>query len=90
MPPRKPKAPVVSLVPKPAKPEPWTPLAMLEQFVEEVRTGKLQPTGLMIFTLNQLPNGNRQPETWLANVSVEERIAFCQLETARALKDWQQ
>lgn len=72
---------------KPVEP-PWSPEQMVANFLDEIRSGAVKPTNLMVFFLTKDADGRLRPETWSANVSHVEAIAFCQLEIARALEDW--
>lgn len=76
--------------PKPVEPTepPWTPEKILEDFLADLRAGKVKPTNLMMFWLEREPNGNLRPHTWYANVDTTERIAFHQFGIHLAIEEW--
>lgn len=86
---RKPAA-VLSLVdrlPAPAKLK-WTPLQLLKDLIAEIESGKVVPTSMMVFFMDEDEKGNRHPHTWSHGTSYAEAIAFCELEKQRTLADW--
>ena len=76
-------------VPPPAAPE-WSPLGLLEEFIAEIKSGKIVPTSLLVSFMVREPNGNVRPHSWRANVSHAEAIAYAQLEIQKAIEDWRQ
>lgn len=86
---RRRKASIFSLVERrPPIDKPWSPVELLEEFVAEIKAGKVKPDNLMVFFLESQPDGRQRPHVWSANVSRAEAIAFCQLETARSIEEW--
>lgn len=70
------------------KEEPWTPLGVLEEFVADVRSGKLHPQKVMIFYVEPDADGRLRPHYWCQQVSIAEQMAYGELIKALALEDW--
>ena len=70
--------------PKPA----WTPEQLVAEFLDEIKAGKVKPSNLMVFWLEETPDGNLRPHRWIANVTRAEEIAFHSLGITRAIEDW--
>lgn len=66
----------------------WSPVELLEAFLESIRAGTVTPANLMVFFCEREPDGRLRPHTWSANISTTEAIAFCELEKQRAIEDW--
>lgn len=85
--------PSFKVVPMPERPKPdistaWTPEQLVAEFLEEIRSGKVNPANLMVFFTELTEQGGHKPRTWHANMGHAERIAFCNLEIQRAIEDW--
>lgn len=68
----------------------WSPEQLLEEFLAEIRAGKVHPRNLMVYWMDDGGKaGDRfRPQRWVANVSREEEIAFHTLGIHRAIDDW--
>lgn len=75
--------------PKPQEPKAnWTPIQLLEEFLEEIRTGKETPICLQVSWIEELPNGNRCPRFWHAGCTIAEQISFTELIKMRLINIW--
>lgn len=63
---------------------------MLEEILDGVKTGKINPAAMMVFYTEPTGDGNFRPCYFTKNVSVPDQIAFGQLMTAMALQEWKQ
>lgn len=61
-----------------------THLQFLEEFVEDVRAGKIQPKTTMIFYLDE----KDVPHYWTKNCTIAEQIAFGALVSQQGLNEW--
>lgn len=72
------------------KAEPWSPLECLEEFLRDVRDGKVQPQNVMIFYVEADDNGRLRPHYWCQNVSNADQIAYGALIQHMGIEDWRQ
>jgi hypothetical protein len=80
---------VLSLVERrPPVDDPWSPLEMLEEFVADVKSGKVQPANLAIHWCERTERGGLRPNVVFANMDATEAVAFGQLQTQMALERW--
>jgi hypothetical protein len=75
--------------PFPKSPEKaWSAVECLEEFLADVKAGKVTPDKVMIFYTEPLPDGNQMPHYWVQNVSVTERIAYGALIQRIGIEEW--
>lgn len=74
--------------PEPAKP--WQPVEALREFLQDVITGKIEPANVMIFWVENRPDGRRVPHYWTAQVSILEQIGYGELIKTMAMEDWRE
>lgn len=83
-------ADVIKLVerrPPPTEPE-WSARELLTEMIAQIDAGTLKPTSLMVFYLQDMENGQQKADTFSANVTRAEAIAYCALEMQRQIEDW--
>lgn len=87
---RRPSHLTLAQFPVKVQPEPpWlTAAAFLEDLLADVKSGKVDVASLMLFYLEELPNGRFHPHYWTKNMSTERQLAFGQLIVADALAAW--
>lgn len=87
-PPPRPK--IVPISTKSSSSGSWSPEQLLEALLDDLRSGKIHPTNLMVFWMDEGEgdDGRLQPRRWIANVSRAEEIAFHTLGIHRAIEDW--
>jgi hypothetical protein len=66
----------------------WSPEQLLEEFLADIRAGKITPTNLMVFWMNEEGGGQLRPCRWIANVSRSDEIAYFTLGIHKAVDDW--
>jgi len=66
----------------------WTPLSVLEEFTEDVRSGKIKAENVMVFYVAKNAEGRLIPHHWTQNVSIAEQIAYGELIKTLALEEW--
>ncbi len=69
---------------------PWSPRELLVKLIDEIDSGKAKPTCLMVFYMEDTEDNRTRPQTWSANVTRSEAIAFCTLEIQRTIDEWRQ
>ena len=65
-----------------------TPIELLEEFVADVKSGKIIPEDVMIFYVERDKDGTVRPHYWLQNVSPQLQIAYAVLLQQMALDEW--
>lgn len=84
-------APVFSLVerrPPVTTNDTWQPADLLRELLTAIEDGTRAPLNLMVCFMETLPDGNLRPITWTANLTYQEILGFCALQTAITLEDW--
>lgn len=68
----------------------WSPEQLLEELLADLRAGKIHPTNLMVYWLDDggKADGSLVPRRYIANVSLAEEIAFYTLGIHKAIDDW--
>lgn len=68
----------------------WSPEQLLEELLADLRAGKIHPTNLMVYWLDDdgKPDGRLIPRRWIANVTKAEEIALHTLGVHKAIEDW--
>lgn len=81
---------IVPISSKSASSASWTPEQLLEEFLADLRAGKIHPANLLVYWMDDEgnPDGRLSPRRWIANVSRSEEIAFHTLGIHRAVEDW--
>lgn len=68
-----------------------SPEQLLEEFLADLRAGRIHPTNLLVYWLDDGgdPTSDQlEPRRWVANVSRVEEIAFHTLGIHKAIDDW--
>lgn len=68
----------------------WTPESCIQEFLDDVKAGRVVPNNVMIFYVEENKEGRLVPHYWLQNVSHSEQIAYGTLIQQMALEDWRQ
>lgn len=79
---------LLSIVDKIPKEPTWDPTKLLKELLEKIEKKEIDPQNMMIFFTTKGKDELLHPETWYANMTYAERIAYCQLETQRAIENW--
>lgn len=68
----------------------WSPEQLLEELLADLRAGKIHPTNLMVYWMDdEGAAGNRlRPRRWIANVTRAEEVAFHMLGALQAIDEW--
>lgn len=87
---RRKKSQLAVVAPFPTKKEEprWSPLSMLEEFTEKVRSGEITADCVMVFYVEVDKEKRQYPRYWTQNVGVERQIAFAEWLKMSALEDW--
>ena len=66
----------------------WTPEQCAEQFIEDIHSGKIKPTRMLILFMEDSGGGGETPSRWFVNMNSIEELAYLQLALAMALVGW--
>lgn len=87
---RRKKLAVVKTFPAPKVQPAWTPISVFEEFIADMKAGKIKPEKTMIFYLETNAAGRLIPHYWCQSISTAEQIAFGELIKHLAMQDWQE
>jgi len=68
----------------------WSGEQCVEEFLGEIKSGKIKPTKLMILWFSEGEDGRMRPHRWFANMSRTEEIALLQLAIQMGIEDWKE
>jgi len=66
----------------------WSPDQAVEQFLQEMRDGKVTPVKLMILFFEETADHALKPRRWFVNISRTEEVALTVLATQMAIEEW--
>jgi hypothetical protein len=75
---------------RPAPEFKWSPLEALEKLIDEIKTGVTSPKNLIVFYMEEGPDGRSSPVVWSSNMNIAESIGLAHLFIGRAIEEWRQ
>ncbi len=66
----------------------WSPVQLLEEFLADVKAGKIAPIKLSLQYVEVTPAGSWLPRSWQAGCSRSEEIALLEIAKTNAIQDW--
>ena len=80
---------VVPIATRSNSPNSWTGEQCIEDFVESIKAGKIDPAKVMIVWFSKdLLTGALTPHRWFAQVNKAEEIALLELAKQMAIDEW--
>jgi hypothetical protein len=73
---------------RPAEKPEWSPIELLEKFIEDIRSGQCQPTALLVHFVEHKDDGTERLRTWSSNCSRAEAIAFSMMMVDQGVREW--
>lgn len=66
----------------------WSPDQCVTQFLDEIRSGKIEPTKIMILWFDEAKDGGLHPHSWFSQIDKFEGIALLELIKNQEMDDW--
>lgn len=79
---------VVKLATKGSSSTTWNPEQCVEEFLDQIKSGNIKPTKIMIAFFEDSDDGRLIPSRWFANMNTIETVALIELIKELTMKDW--